>query len=177
MPARSLALLAVICASLRAGAQGSAPADGNASKLDGWLAGVSLGLPGYRSTTAPSLMTVAFNVSQLRPGHIGPDLSIGTMPSLLPEGAVPFFARAGFALPFEAAPSVLVLPSAGLTVVGVSGPDGSGAIPGLNVGLATVAYSGTVGLRTGITLHSFPGARGAIWLLEVGVVNVPLRRY
>lgn len=177
MPARSLALLAVACASLSAGAQGSAPADGTTPRLDGWLAGASLGMPGYRSTTAPSLMTVAFNVSRLRPGHIGPDLSIGTLPSFLSEGAVPFVVRAGFALPLEAAPTVLVLPSAGLTVVGVSGPDGGGAVPGLNVGLATVAYSGTVGLRTGITLHSFPGARGAIWLLEVGVVHVPLRRY
>jgi hypothetical protein len=177
MPARSLGLLAVLVASLRAAAQSLAPTAVEAPRLDGWLTGVSLGLPGYGSATDPTFFTFGFNVSRLRPGHLGPDLSIGTLPMWLAEGAVPFGVRAGFALPVEAAPHFLVLPSAGLTVIGLLSPDGGGAIRGYNVGLATVAYSGTVGLRTGVTLHSFPDARGAAWLLEVGIVSVPLRRY
>ena len=174
MPARSLAALVLLFVGVRVEAQ-SLATDSRASRPQGWLVGASLGVPGYGSETAPDLFTVGINVTELRIGRPGPDLSIGTMPLLLAGGALPFGIRADFALPIAVAPHLIVLPSAGLSVIGVVASYGGGGIPGANAGIATVLHQGSLGLRTGLTLHSFQESHGAIWLFEVGLVHVPVR--
>jgi hypothetical protein len=143
----------------------------------GWLIGASFGVPGYGSEPAPELFTIGFHWTQVQPGALGADLSIGTMPRVLAEGFAVVGVRAGVALPLAVGRSVLLMPSGGASLIGGAGGGGGAALGGLNAGIAAVLFgTSSVGLRTGVTWHRFEGANGAIWLLELGFVGDTRRR-
>ena len=150
--------------------------DSDRARPRGWLVGGSIGVPAVDGNAAPDLFTVAVHGTQLRPGGLGADLAVGTMPRALAEGVAVGFIRAGGALPFQPSKGVLLVPSAGVTLAGAASGEGGGTTTGLNAGLAAVLFgTGSVGLRTGVTWHRFADA-GAVSLWEVGLVHVPRPR-
>jgi hypothetical protein len=158
----------------RALAQAAPPvaADSTGPARVGWLVGASIGLPGAGGEAAPSLFTVGAHVTQLRPGRPGVDLAVGTVPRALAEGVVALGARAGVGLPLALSRGVLVLPSAGASLLGGVGAGGVGGTAGLHAGVAAVVLpASTVGLRAGVTWHRFEETGGGLWLLEVGFVR------
>ena len=161
-----------------ASAQNSPPAEGSAtSGPRGWLVGASVGVPIVDGAAIPDLFTIGINWTQLRPGRLGADFSLGTMPRALTGGVVAGGARGGVALPLALSRGVLVLPSAGISLLGAAGTGGGEGTTGFNAGLAAVIHgAGSAGLRTGVTWHSFGDAGGAVWLWEVGIVRVPRSR-
>jgi len=147
--------------------------DSDKAKLRGWLVGGSIGVPAFDGHASPDLFTVALHGTQLRPGRLGADLAVGTMPRALAEGVAVGFGRAGAALPFQLSKGVLLVPSAGITLAGAASGEGGGTNTGLNAGLAAVIFgTGSVGLRTGVTWHRFADA-GAVSLWELGLVHLP----
>ena len=166
---RRLLLLALLCPVVSSVAQ--SPVDSTSRSGRDWLIGVSAGIPGYDKQAAPELFTIGVNASQIKPGRLGADLSLGTMPRAFIEGVGVLGGRAGAVFPIAPTPDVLLLPSAGLSLVGGGGGDGGGAIGGFNAGLAAVIWSGDVGVRTGVTVHRFADLRGTVWLVEFGVVR------
>ncbi len=193
-PARA-ALIAASCLALARGARpaalaaqavpapappaaGVAPAgaDSAGGERGGWLFGASVGVPGYEGEAVPELFTVGVHWTQLRPGRPGVDLAIGTMPRVLAEGFAAVGARAGVALPLALSRGAVLLPSAGVSLLGGVGAGGGGGTTGLNAGVAAVlGPAGGAGLRTGVTWHRFGEAGGGLWLVEVGVVRWPRR--
>ncbi|MGH7445809.1 MAG: hypothetical protein ACREKM_13075 [Longimicrobiales bacterium] len=152
---------------------GSAGAQERADPEAGnWLVGGSLGVPGCGVLPLPGLFTVAFHGTAAVPGQVGPDFFVGTMPRALFEGVVLFGARAGLALPVALSSKLLVLPSAGLSLLGGFDNGTAGGQPGFNAGIAAVV-SGSMptGFRTGVTWHRFRGLYETVWLLEVGFVH------
>ena len=150
--------------------------DSDRARPRGWLVGGSIGVPAVDGDVSPDLFTIAVHGTQLRAGRLGADLAIGTMPRAFAEGVAVGFARAGVALPFQPSKSVLLVPSAGVTLAGAASGDGGGTTTGLNAGLAAVLFgTGSVGLRTGVTWHHFTDA-GGVSLWEIGLVHVPRRR-
>jgi hypothetical protein len=142
----------------------------------GWLIGASFGVPGYGSDAIPELFTIGIHWTQLRPGRLGADFSIGTIPRIVVEGVAVLGFRAGGTLPLALAPRLVVLPSAGVSLIGGVGPGGGGGAGGLNAGVATVLFgTSSTGLRTGVTWHRFEDTGGALWLFEVGAVGIPGR--
>jgi hypothetical protein len=136
-----------------------------------WVIGASIGMPGYGKEAAPELFTVGMNVTQIKAGRLGADISVGTMPRAFTGGAAVVGARAGGVLPIALAPDVLLLPSAGLSLLGGAGDGAVTGLAGVNAGIAAVVWTGPIGVRTGITWHHFQNARGAIWLVELGIVR------
>jgi hypothetical protein len=136
-----------------------------------WVIGVSAGIPGYEREPVPMLFTVGLNVSQTKPGRLGADFSIGTMPTAIVLGAAVLGARGGVVFPIAPSPAVTLLPSAGVSLVGGAAEGGGGAIAGLNAGVATIFWTGDVGIRTGVTWHRFQDFRESVWLVEFGVVH------
>src|SRR5256714_10756421 len=116
MYVRPFALIVLVLAAARAEAQ-SPPAATDSAKhaAEGWIYGASLGIPGYRSTPAAELFTFGFNFTQLRPGRLGADFSVGTIPSVAVAGILPIGARAGVAFPLAAGPHLLLLPPAAVS--------------------------------------------------------------
>jgi len=136
-----------------------------------WLVGASVGMPGYESEPVPELFTIGMNLTQMRPGRLGADFAIGTMPRAFAFGAGVLGARAGVVLPIAPTPDVLFLPSAGVSLVGGAGEGGGAAIGGLNAGAAMVFWTNDVGFRSGITWHRFQDFRESVWLVEIGIVH------
>lgn len=139
-----------------------------------WIAGVSIGVPGFGGEPFPTLLTVGGHWTQLNIGRLGADFSVGIVPRTLIDGIIAVGARGGVALPLAVSPRMLLLPSAGVSGVGAVGSGGALGVKGFNTGLTAVlmAPDGT-GVRSGITWHRFNDAREALWLLELGVVRGP----
>ena len=177
IPATRLTLLLFV-GSVSAAAQTPPRAADTASRGDrDWLVGGSFGVPGYGGKVIPQLFTVGVQWTQLRRGRPGPDFSLGTMPRALAEGVLVLGFRGGAALSVPLSPGAVLLPSAGVSLVGGMGGGGGGGLAGLNAGIAA-AFSGSdggTGLRTGVTWHRFPDSRRALWLLEVGFARIPKR--
>jgi hypothetical protein len=138
-----------------------------------WLTAFSVGVPGYGQEAEPALFTAGANFTQLRPSRPSADFSFGTMPRALMEGVLVLGVRAGVAVPLALSPGVFILPSGGVSLVGAAAGGGGGAAAGVNGGLAAVFLGKNgPGLRVGMTWHRFQETRGAVWLLEIGIVRV-----
>ena len=141
-----------------------------------WMVGGSLGSLRYGGEFAPlEYTTIGMHFTQVRPGALGADFSIGIVPRALTEGFLLSGARGGIAVPLALTPNVLLLPSAGLTLIGGMGAGGVGGTWGSNLGAAAVFGSGSTGFRTGVTWHRLSGGGDGIWLLELGVAKIPGR--
>jgi hypothetical protein len=140
---------------------------------DGWVIGASVGLPGTGAQAAElTYFTIGVHWTDVHPGRLGADLSVGTIPRAFVEGLVVFGLRAGVALPLLVTRNVLVLPSGGVSLVGIVGPGGGGGTGGFNTGVAAVFFgSSSLGFRTGVTWHRFQDAPRSVWLLELGIVG------
>lgn len=173
MPARSIRVAALLLALVTsaAGAQ-----DSSAAPRRGWMVGGSLGIFGSGGQVAsPELTTIGLHFTQVRPGAIGADISVGIIPRSLASGAFVAGTRVGLALPLALSSGVLLLPSVGLSLIGGVGAGGAGGTTGYNVGGAAVFGSGAMGVRTGVTWHRLDGSRSAFWLYEIGIARVPGR--
>lgn len=150
--------------------------DSTASRGTPWMVGGSIGVVGFGTNVASELTTVSIHFTQMQPDRLGLEFSIGTIPRLLLEGLfVVVVARPGVVLPIELAPGVLILPSAGATLVGALGSGGAGSVVGYNVGGAAVFGAASTGFRVGLTWHQLQTPGSGLWLLELGIVNLPKR--
>jgi hypothetical protein len=135
-----------------------------------WMLGWSMGVPGYRDDFELALFTLGAHFTQLRPGPIGADFSIGTAPYVALNGLMTVGVRAGLALPLMLSSGPVFVPSVGVSLIGGAVPDGGGfGTGGLNAGLAAVFFGrASDGLRLGVTWHKFADMDGTIWLVEIG---------
>lgn len=140
----------------------------------GWVVGPLLGVPGTGSDYDPSFFTLGVGATRLSPNRPGFDLAIGTVPRALSEGFIPIGARVGASIPFALNRDAFVIPSAGLSAIGAIGTGGVGAIGGYYWGAAALIARGKVGFRAGMTWHRPVEADDSIWLVEIGVMRVPL---
>lgn len=139
----------------------------------GWLIGGSFGVPGYGSEIIAEAFTIGVHWTRVRPGQLGADISLGTIPRTLGEGVAVVGLRAGVALPLLLQQGTWLLPSTGVSLIGGAGSGGGGGAMGFNVGVAAAAFgTSRTGLRIGITWHRFQDTEGAIWLAEVGFVGM-----
>ena len=131
-----------------------------------WLAAFSVGFPAVEGDLALVAFTVGANFTKIRVGSLSPDFSFGTMPWALSMGALAWGGRAGLALPMQSGENTFIVPSAGLSTIGIMG---MGAAIGTNAGIAIVSRTGA---RVGVTWHRFgDNGEGAI-LLELGVGRI-----
>ena len=100
MRAAALVRLALLAAPLLmpvgvGASQTSPPAqDSDTTKARGWLVGGSIGVPAFAGVASSELFTIAVHGTQLRPGGLGADFAVGTMPRALVAGVAVGFARA-----------------------------------------------------------------------------------
>jgi hypothetical protein len=139
-------------------------------KPEPWIFAFTFGLPGYGSDMVPEALTLGIQVTQLRPNRLSADVALGTMPRALAEGFVVMGLRGGVAVPLRLSDEAYLLPSAGISALGVANETGGGVL-GVNTGLSVVlGRDGRDGVRVGMTWHKFQEVRGAVWLLEFGII-------
>jgi hypothetical protein len=148
--------------------------DSTSAGRNGWVIGPLLGVPGAGSDYDPSFFTLGVGVTRLSPNRPGLDFAIGTVPRAIPEGIFPIGARIGASIPFSLSSDAFVIPSAGASGIGAVGSGVVGAIGGYYWGAAALVARGSTGFRGGITWHRPFEADASVWLVEVGVMRVPL---
>src|SRR5687767_12521847 len=148
--------------------------DSTSSGRNGWVIGPLLGVPGAGSDYDPSFFTLGVGVTRLSPNRPGLDFAIGTVPRAIPEGILPIGARIGASIPLALGPDAFVIPSAGASGIGAVGAGVVGAVGGYYWGAAGLVARGRTGSRAGITWHRPFEADASVWLVEVGVMRVPL---
>ena len=148
--------------------------DSTSAKRNGWVIGPLLGVPGAGSDYDPSFFTLGVGVTRLSPNRPGLDFAAGTVPRMIPEGIFPVGARVGASIPLALSPDALVIPSAGASGLGAVGGGGLGGIGVYYWGAAGLVARGRTGFRVGITWQRPLGGADSVWLVEVGVMRVPL---
>jgi hypothetical protein len=163
-----LCALALACATTSVGAQETA------SIRDGWIVGPLVGVPGVGGEPFTEAITFGVGGTRLAPNNLGADLAIGLVPRFLADGVLVLGARAGVGIPLALTRDFFLVPSAGLSAVGGLGGGGGGGTGGVYAGGAAVLATGSVGFRAGVTFHKLGDANGSLWLMEFGIMHVPL---
>ena len=140
----------------------------------GWIVGPTVGVPGTGSEMEPALFTLGVSATRLVPNRPGLDLAVGVVPRVLEAGVIGIGARVGSGIPIALGRDVFAIPSAGLSGVGAVGAGGVGGMAGIYWGVATVLAAGSLGGRAGVTWHRPLGAQSSFYLIELGVMRVPL---
>lgn len=136
-----------------------------------WVLGVSVGLPRADGESYGELLTLGLHASHVRPGRVGADFFVGTLPRVIFEGVLPVAGRAGAVLPLPLGSDLLLLPGAGVGALGGVSSDGAGFGIGLHTGASLiVGVQGRPLLRGGATWHYFAGLGEPLILLEFGVL-------
>src|SRR5687767_2240898 len=109
----ALAAAALLASATTISAQAPAPLvhDSARAAAGAWIGGGAIGLPTGGGEVAPELFTIAAQWTYVRPGHLGGDFSLGTMPRVLAEGLAAAGLRAGVTLPIPLGPRALLLPA------------------------------------------------------------------
>lgn len=137
-----------------------------------WVVGGSIGVPVFATRPELELFTIGGHGTRVQPGRIGADVFVGTMPRIVVAGGLPIGARAGVVLPLPVSDDVLLLPSGGVSLIGVVSRGGGGTLSGVNLGVAALRMRpGRTGFRAGVTWNRFRGVNGGVWLVEVGLVR------
>jgi hypothetical protein len=148
--------------------------DSSRAQRQGWVVGPLLGVPGAGSEYDPTFFTFGVGFTRLSPSRPGLDAAIGTIPRAIPEGFIPIGVRVGASIPIAMSADAFITPSAGASGIGAAGSGGVGAIGGYYWGAAALVAHGNAGVRAGVTWHRPFGAEGSVWLVEIGVMRVPL---
>jgi hypothetical protein len=164
----AVCLVLVLVGSSRA--QSQEPAEPG-PELNPWVMGISAGVPRESGNSYAEYFMVGAHTTHVRPGRVGADVSLSTLPRLVPLGVFPFVIRAGVVLTLPLGSNLLLLPGAGISAVGGISSEGGGAGGGLQAGAALIAApEGRPRLRAGATWHQLAGLEGAIVVLELGVL-------
>jgi len=148
-----------------------------AARPHGWIVGPLVGLPGAGSEAAYPLLTLGVGVTRFVPNEPGLDFAIGTAPYALAFGVIPVAARLGASIPMALSRDAFLIPSAGISAVAAAGDEVGPPVVGWYWGGAAVVAHGSVGLRVGVTWHQIPHSEPSVWLVEVGVMHVPVPQY
>ena len=140
------------------------------SATSSWVTGGSLGLLAAGRDRIP---TIGVQWTQVRAEHLGLDFSVGTSPLAIAVGALAVAGRGGLTLPIVPRAGVMLLPSAGLSLLAAASGEGGGAAYGYNVGGAAILGTGTTRFRGGITWHRMRDENRGYWLIEMGIANTP----
>lgn len=167
-PRLLLSALAFICLADRAAAQDTT------SVRDGWIVGPMLAVPSVGGETSAEVLAVGFSANRLVPNRPGVDLALAVVPYVLSEGALVLAGRLGVGVPFALTRNAFIVPSAGVSAIGGAGGGGVGGIGTVYAGAATVIAAGSLGFRAGVTWNRFGDEPRGLWLLELGLVHVPL---
>ncbi len=137
-----------------------------------WLRGASAAVPSVSGETYFLATMFGYHATVMRESRPGLDLSLAIAPVALAYGAVAGAVTTGVVFPLEMSPSLLVLPTAGVTLAGAVGGGGADRASGLHAGAYfSTARRGKQGLRVGLTAHLLGGAGSTVWLLAIGLAD------
>ena len=136
-------------------------------------------IPQVSGRSGAEFTAVGLTVSPARPNRLGAELAFVVVPYALGFGVVAGAVRANIGLPIRLGPNMLLVPSAGLTLLGALGSGVGGGRRGVNGTVALVyvfdstqASASSIGLRAALAFHRFGSSDdGGIRMFEIGIVR------
>ncbi|MES3034694.1 MAG: hypothetical protein V4813_11920 [Gemmatimonadota bacterium] len=174
MYALTAAACVLLALPLRAQADDTIP-----SSASSWALGGTVMMPRATGGANLALLGIGLSAGTLRPNIIGGDLAFVVSPTALAFGALIGGVRANLALPVAVGGSTLLVPSAGVSLLGGAASGGFGGVAGVNGTMAVIFFSRplaepgpSLGLRIAVASHRF-GQDGdaSVRMLEVGFVK------
>lgn len=170
----SITMLLLLPLSL-AGAQADST---QSTSSEAWQVGGAVLLPQTSDEYGLSFLALGITATSVRPGRIGPDLAFVVVPRALQAGALVGGVRANAGFPVALSPAVVLLPSAGVSLLGAAGLFGVAGVGGLNATMALHFFRASEsglpaksGLRVALGQHRFSGAGGNVTFVEFGFVR------
>ena len=162
------------CGAMSVALAGSAGAQATDIPSSPWFVGTSLGLPRISGYGTTEFLTLSVHWTQVHPSRPGVDISVGLMPRQLSRQMVPLLARVGIVLPVVLPNDLILLPSAGATVLATARDLGAEVSGGYNAGVAALLPSASrFRLRGGVSVHALGGPENAFWMWELGITRGP----
>ena len=143
------------------------------------MIGGTIMIPQVSGRSGAEFTAVGLTVSPARPNRLGAELAFVVVPYALGFGVVAGAVRANIGLPIRLGPNMLLVPSAGLTLLGALGSGVGGGRRGVNGTVALVygfdstqASASSIGLRAALAFHRFGSSDdGGIRMFEIGIVR------
>ena len=142
------------------------------------MIGGTIMIPQVSGGSGAEFTAVGLTVSPARPNRLGAELAFVIVPYALGFGVVAGAVRANIGLPIRLGPNMLLVPSAGLTLLGALGSGVGGGSRGVNGTVALVYVfdanpaSASIGVRAALAVHQFgSGQEGALRMFELGIVR------
>ncbi len=160
--------LLVLASVHAARAQTSAP-----TTRDGWVVGALVGR--IRVADVPDGHGTAFGLGATRfaPRRPGVDLAVVTIPRLFRDGQIPVHARLGVAVPLRLTNGFFLVPTVGVDAAGVPGESAGGWV-GYHWAARALFATGRLGIQSGVVWVRAVNAPNTLWLVELGLMRVPL---
>lgn len=144
-----------------------------------WMLGGTVMMPSAAGGADVSLVALGLSAGTLRPNALGGDLAFVVLPRAVIAGVLVVGVRANLALPLVVGRNALLVPSAGVSLLGAAGAGGVGGLPGLNGTMAMIFFTRPLsdpgpahGLRIALAMHRFGrDGEGGVQMLEIGFVR------
>lgn len=154
-------------------------ADSLALASSSWMLGGTIMMPNVGNSVDGTFSALGLSAGTLRANRVGADLAFVLLPRGLQAGVLAGGARANLALPIGIGGRALLVPSAGLSLLGAVGVGGAGGIRGLNGTMGLIVFDRPIsdpgpsyGVRIAIASHRFGNAdESGLRMLEVGLVR------
>lgn len=141
-----------------------------------WMLGGTLMIP----PAGASFSAVGLTAATTRPLRLGTDLAVAIVPRAIASGVFAAAIRANLSVSLPLRPSTLIIPSAGVSLLGAGGTVGFAGTRGYNGTIALVGFgkaledrTPAIGFRVAYSAHKFGDLVSAplLHVLEVGVVR------
>jgi hypothetical protein len=141
-----------------------------------WMLGGTLMIP----PAGAEFFAVGLTAATARPLRLGTDLAFGIVPRALASGLFAAGVRANLAVPLPLGSNTLLIPSAGVSLLGAGSALGFAGARGYNGTIAMVGFgkpiadrSRAIGFRVAYSAHTFGDLASVplLHVLEVGIVR------
>ena len=140
---------------------------------DGWVVGALVGR--IRVEDVPDGHGTAFGLGATRftPQRPGVDLAVVTIPRLFRDGQIPVHARMGMVVPLRLGDGLFLVPAVGVDAAGLAGESAGGWV-GYHWAARALFATRRLGIQTGVFWVRAVNAPNTLWLVELGLMRVPL---
>ena len=140
---------------------------------DGWVVGGLVGRIRVADVPDGQGTAIGLGATRFAPQRPGVDLAVVTIPQLFRSGQIPLHGQLGVAVPLQMGNGLFLVPAVGVDAAGLPG-ESSGGWVGYHWAARALFATRQLGLQAGVVWVRAVNAPNTLWLVELGVMHVPL---
>ena len=140
---------------------------------DGWVVGGLVGRIRVADVPDGDGTAIGLGATRFTPQRPGLDLAVVTIPQLFRSGQIPVHGQLGVAVPLQLGSGLFLLPTIGVDAAGLPGESSGGWI-GYHWAARALFATRQLGVQAGVVWVRAVNAPNTLWLVELGVMHVPL---